>query len=128
MKLLTLAALAVALGFGQSNDCDTLEKCQEAVKANPKSSLLQYRVGEMYFQIRNFQSAANSFRESLNGDLKPEWTEVWAHVNLGKIFDATNQRERALNEYRRAIRTLDNTRGAVDAARKYIETPYNETN
>jgi len=41
---------------------------------------------------------------------------------LGKIFDATNQRERALNEYRRALRTLDNTRGALDEARKYIET------
>jgi tetratricopeptide (TPR) repeat protein len=128
MKLLTLAALSVALGFGQSNDCDTFEKCQEAVKANPNSSLIHYRIGEMNFLQRNFQGAANSFRASLNGDLKPEWTEVWAHVNLGKIFDATSQRERALNEYRQALRTLDNTRGAMDAAKKYIETPYKETN
>jgi tetratricopeptide (TPR) repeat protein len=128
MKLLTLAALSVALGFGQSNDCDTYEKCQEALKANPKSSLIRYRLGEMYFLQRNFMGAANLFRESLNGDLKPEWTEVWAHVNLGKIFDATSQRERALNEYRQALRTLDNTRGALDEVRKYIETPYKETN
>jgi len=128
MKLLTLAALSVALGFGQSNDCDTYEKSKEAVKANPNSSLIHYRIGEMYFLQRNFMGAANSFRASLNGDLKPEWTEVWSHVNLGKIFDATNQRERALNEYRQALRTLDNTRGALDAAQKYIETPYKETN
>src|SRR6185312_12417115 len=128
MKLLTLAALSLALGFGQSNDCDTYEKCKEALKANRTSSLINYRIGEMCFLQRNFMCAANSFRVSLEGDLKPEWTEVWAYVNLGKIFDATNQRQRALNEYRRALRTLDNTRGALDEARQYIETPYKETN
>jgi tetratricopeptide (TPR) repeat protein len=128
MKLLTLAALSVALAFSQSTDCDTFDKCQEALKANPKSSLIHYRIGEMSFLQRSFMGAANAFRASLNGDLKPGWTEVWAHVNLGKIFDATGQRERALNEYRQALRTLDNTRGALDEARKYIETPYKETN
>jgi tetratricopeptide (TPR) repeat protein len=128
MNLLTLAALSVALGFGQSNDCDTLEKCQEAAKTNPNSSLIDYRIGELNSKQRNFQIAANSFAKSLHGDLEPRWTEVWAHVNLGKIFDATGQRERALNEYRQAVRTADNTRGAVDAAKKYIGTPYTETN
>ncbi len=57
------------------------------------------------------QSAANEFREALNGDLEPKWTEVWAHINLGKIFDITGQRERAVNEYKLAIRTKDNTQG-----------------
>jgi tetratricopeptide (TPR) repeat protein len=126
MKLLTLAALSVGLGFGQSNDCDTLEKCQEAVKTNRNSSLIHYRIGEIYFLQRNFMNAANSFRASLNGDLQPRWTEVWGHINLGKIFDITQQRDRALNEYRLALRTKDNTRGALDAANKYIETPYTE--
>lgn len=128
MKLLTLAALSLALGFGQGTDCDTWEKCQEALKANPTSSLINYRIGEMCFLQRNLMCAANSFRASLEGDLKPEWTEVWAYVNLGKILDATDQRQRALNDYRRALRTLDNTRGALDEARHYIETPYKENN
>jgi hypothetical protein len=57
-------------------------------------------------------------------DLDPKWTEVWSHINLGKVFDISNQRDRALNEYRLAIRTKDNTRGALDEARKYTETPY----
>jgi tetratricopeptide (TPR) repeat protein len=124
MKLLALAALSAALGFGQGTDCDTLEKCKEAAKANPISSLIHYRIGEFYFLQRNFQSAANSFAAVLDGDLNPEWTEVWAYLNLGKIFDATDQRRRALNNYRRALRTLDNTRGALDEARQYIEAPY----
>ena len=124
MKLLTLAALSVGLGFGQSNDCDTFEKCQEALKTNRSSSLIHFRIGEIYFQVNNLQSAANEFREALNGDLDPKWTEVWVHINLGKIFDITEQRDRALNEYRLALRTKDNTRGALDEAKKYTEAPY----
>jgi hypothetical protein len=43
---------------------------------------------------------------------------------LGKIFDITGQRERAVNEYRQAMQTNDNTQGAQDEARKYLQTPY----
>jgi hypothetical protein len=43
---------------------------------------------------------------------------------LGKIFDTTGQRERAVNEYRQAIQTGDPTQGALDEARRYLEKPY----
>jgi len=33
-----------------------------------------------------------------------KWTEVWAHVYLGKIFDLLGQRARAVNEYSKASR------------------------
>jgi tetratricopeptide (TPR) repeat protein len=124
MKLLALAALSVGLGFCQSNDCDTLDKCQEASKANRRSSLPHFRIGEIYLLQGNYLNAANELRQSLDGDLDPRWIQAWAHVNLGKVYDATHQRERALNEYRLALRTKDNTRGALDAANKYIEAPY----
>ena len=124
MKLLTLAVLSVGVGFSQNNDCDSLDKCEEALKTNRQSSLIHLRIGEIYFQHMLLMNAANSFRASLSGDLQPRWTEVWAHINLGKIFDITGQRDRALNEYRLALKTKDNTRGALDEARKYTETPY----
>lgn len=101
-----------------------MEKCQEALKANRTSSLIHFRIAEFFFTENNLQSSANEFREALNGDLVPKWVEVWAHVNLGKIFDVTGQRERALNEYRLALRTGDNTRGALDEAAKYTKDPY----
>jgi tetratricopeptide (TPR) repeat protein len=115
MKMLPFAlvapcALTVA-AFSQSNDCDTLENCQAAIQANPQNSLARYRLGEIYFQSREWMDAANSFREALNGNRDPKWIEVWSDVNLGKIFDVTGQRDRALNEYRLAKRTKDNTRG-----------------
>ena len=79
---------------------------------------------EVFFLQNNYQSAANDFREALNGDLEPKWTEVWSHINLGKIFDITGQRERAVNEYNLAIRTKDDTQGAQEEAAKYLKTPY----
>ena len=81
-------------------------------------------MGEAFFQLRNYQSAANSFREALNGDLAPKWTEVWSHIYLGKIFDVTGQRERAVNEYQQAVRTKDTTQGAQQEAQKYLKQPY----
>lgn len=101
-----------------------LEEYQQAIDVNRISSLAHYRVGEVFFALRNYQSAANAFREALNGDLDPSWTEVWSHINLGKIFDVTGQRERAINAYQQAIRTKDDTQGAIEQANQYLKQPY----
>ncbi|HWP84251.1 MAG TPA: M1 family aminopeptidase [Terriglobia bacterium] len=101
-----------------------LEEYQKAIDINRVSSLAHYRVGEVFFALRNYQSAANAFREALNGDLDPPWTEVWSHIYLGKIFDVTGQRDRAVNAYQQAIRTKDNTEGAIDLANQYLKQPY----
>ena len=49
---------------------------------------------------------------------------VWAHIYRGKIYDLMNNRDRALNEYRQARRTKDNTMGAQEEAARYTQTPY----
>lgn len=103
---------------------EALQEYQRALEVNRISSLAHYRVAEIFFLQGNWQSAANEFREALNGDLEPAWTEVWSHINLGKIFDVTQQRERAINEYTQAIRTKDNTQGAQEEAAKYMKEPY----
>lgn len=101
-----------------------LKEYQKALEVNQNSSLAHYRIGELFFKQNNYQSAANEFRSCINGDLDPKWTEVWAHVNLGKIFDVTGQRDRAVNEYKQAIRTHDNTAGAQEEAAKYSTKAY----
>src|SRR5271156_2454291 len=101
-----------------------LAEYQKALNANPNSSLASYRIGEVLFNQRNYQAAANAYRDALRGDDEPKWTEVWSHIALGKIFDVTGQRDRAVNEYRQAVQTNDNTQGAVNEARKYLEGPY----
>lgn len=103
---------------------DALQEYQKALDINRFSSLAHYRIGEAMFRQNNYQTAANEFRESLNGDQEPKWTEVWSHISLGQIFDITDQRERSVNEYQLAIRTRDDTQGALEEARKYLEQPY----
>ncbi len=103
---------------------DALIEYQKALDINRFSSLAHYRMGEAMFLMNNYQGAANEFRESLNGDRDPEWTEVWSHINLGKIFDITGQRDRAVNEYQLAVRTRDNTQNAQDEASRYLASPY----
>ncbi len=103
---------------------DALKEYQKALEVNRGSYLAHYRVAEIFFLQNNYQSAANEFRESLNGDLDPKWTEVWAHIKLGNIFDVSGQRDRAVNEYNHAIRTRDNTQSAQEEAAKYLKAPY----
>jgi len=103
---------------------EALKEFQKSLDINKNSSLAHYRIAEVFFLQHNYQSAANAYREALNGDGIPRWTEVWSHVQLGKIFDLTGQRERATNEYRQALQTNDNTQNALDEARKYLQKPF----
>ncbi len=124
-------AVAIRKGeqFAEVSDFDeALKQYQAALEVNRNSSLGHYRVAEIFFLRNSYQSAANEFREVLNGDLEPKWTEVWTHINLGKVFDITGQRERAVSEYNQAIRTKDNTQGAMEEAAKYVKEPYKRPN
>jgi len=108
----------------QGDYTGALAEYQKALDANKSSSLASYRIGEVFFTQRNYQSSANSFHDALRGDGDPRWTEVWSHIWLGRIFDVTGQRERAINEYRLAVQTNDNTQGALNEARALMQTPY----
>ena len=108
----------------QGDLAGALAEYQKALDANPQSSLASYRIGEVLFTQRNYQASVNAYRDALRGDDEPRWTEVWSHIQIGKIFDITGQRDRAVNEYRLAVQTNDNTQGAVNEARLYLQKPY----
>jgi tetratricopeptide (TPR) repeat protein len=111
-----------ALAQGDRNTA--IAAYQKALVVDRGSSLANYRLAEVYVAQKNYQAAANSFRDCLRGDGDPKWTEVWSHVNLGRIFDIASQRERAVHEYRLALQTHDNTQGAMNEARALMEKPY----
>jgi aminopeptidase N len=121
------ASIQRGQGLTQQGDlAGALLEFNKALDVNKNSSLAHYRIAEVFFLQRNFQAAANAYRECLNGDGEPRWTEVWSHIQLGKIFDVTGQRERATNEYRQALQTNDNTQGALDEARKYLQKAFEQ--
>jgi len=121
--------VAVAIRKGEqfmelSEFGDALKQYMRALETDRGSSLAHYRIGEVYFLQQSWQSAINEFREALNGDLQPKWTEVWSHIHMGWIYDISAARDRAVNEYNLAIRTKDDTQGAQAEAAKYLKTPY----
>jgi aminopeptidase N len=105
---------------------EAIKQYQEVLQLNKNDSLAHYRIGENLLRLRNYNAAVEAFRDALNGDLQPKWVDVWSHLMLGRIFDVTGQRDRALNEYQRALQTNDNTQHAIDLANQYIQKPYTE--
>lgn len=122
--LIKVAILRGQQALAQGDTAGAIAEYQKALNQDRGSSLANYRLAELFFNQRNYQAAANSFRDCLRGDLNPRWTEVWSHIYLGRIFDVTGQRERAVNEYRQAIQTNDNTQGAMNEARASLQKPY----
>ena len=97
---------------------------EKALQTNPRKSLAHYRIGEVLYEQFNLQSAANAFREALNGDKDPKWIETWSYIFLGKIYDILSQRQRAMAEYTKAVNTKDDTFGAQTEAKTWLDKPF----
>src|ERR1700726_597284 len=107
---------------------DAIGQYQRALSIQPNRPLANFRMGEAFFYQKNYQAAANAFREALQTVPEPseKWSEVWSHIYLGKIFDMLGQRERAVNEYSKAKQTNDDTGGAQQVAEGFLKKAYSE--
>ena len=101
-----------------------IEEYEKATAMNARSSLAHFRLGETFFMQHSYSNAANSLRDSLNGDLKPEWVETWVHIYMGKVYDILGQRERAKAEYQKAINSKIDYNGAQEEAQRYLDEPF----
>ncbi len=112
----------------QGNYYTAIQQYQRALSIQPGRPLANFRMGEAFFYQKNYQAAANAFRESLQAVPEPseKWTEVWSNIYLGKIFDLLGQRERAVNQYSKAKQTNDDTGGAQQEAERWLKKPYSE--
>jgi tetratricopeptide (TPR) repeat protein len=125
------ARAAVARGeelAEQGRFYDAIAQYQRALTIQPNRPLANFRMGEAFFYQKNYQAAANAFREALQTVPEPseKWTEVWSRIYLGMIFDLLGQRERAVNEYSKAKQTNDDTGNAQQIAEGYLKKPYSE--
>ena len=107
---------------------DAIGQYQKALAIQPNRPLANFRMGEAFFYQKNYQAAANAFREAIQAVPEPaeKWTEVWAHIYLGKLFDLMGQRERAVNEYSKAKQTNDDTGGAQAEIDRLLKKAYTE--
>jgi tetratricopeptide (TPR) repeat protein len=123
-QLLRTAILKGQQLVAQGDSAGAAAEFQKALQANSQSSLANYRMGDLLYAQRNYQASVNYYRDALRGDGEPHWTEVWSHIQIGKIYDLTGQRDRAVNEYRQAVQTNDNSQGAVNEAQQWLQQPY----
>src|SRR6267143_1621012 len=125
------ARAAVARGeelAEQGRFYDAIAQYQRALSIQPNRPLANFRMGEAFFYQKNYQAAANAFRDSLQTvpEAAEKWTEVWGHLYLGKIFDLLGQRARAVHEYSKAKQTNDDTGGAQQVAEQLLKKAYTE--
>jgi len=107
---------------------DAIGQYQRALSIQSNRPLANFRMGEAFFYQKNYQAAANAFRDALQTvpEAAEKWTEVWSHIYLGKIFDLLGQRARAVNEYSKAKQTNDDTGSAQQLAEQFLKKAYSE--
>ena len=119
--LVIACCVSVAPAIGQPPQ-DPLDRYKTDLVGNPQSSEAHFRLGEAYLLENDFQSAASEFQKATFVDPNARWTEVWAHINLGKVYDITGRCASALNEYRAGLRTGDDSFGAQAEIQDYLTT------
>jgi aminopeptidase N len=107
---------------------DAVKQYEDALNLQANNALASFRMGEAFFYQKNYAASAQAFRNSLDGetDSTTKWVDVWAHIYLGKIYDISGDRTRAVNEYSKARQTNDDTSGAQAEAQNGLKHPYQE--
>ncbi|MCW5967143.1 MAG: hypothetical protein KIT57_01395 [Blastocatellales bacterium] len=100
------------------------QQFQAAIKLNRGLSWAWYNLGMLYMIQRNYTKSLDAFDQALNGNLRPDWVEVWSYIYRGNAWDALGNRERAVAEYNRAVSNGNNYNNAQAVAQEYISSPF----
>jgi aminopeptidase N len=110
--------------YREGQYADAQRQLEEALKLNRSSSWIYYHLGLLYLEQQNYQLALDNFQAALDGDVTPSWIEAWARIKRGNAYDAQGDRNRAVNEYNKAVQTGITYDNAPQAARAFLATPY----
>jgi aminopeptidase N len=110
--------------FREQEYVEAEQQFQAAIKLNRSNSWAWYNLGLLYMQQRNWKKALDAFEQTLNGNVKPDWIEVWSYIYSGNCWDMVGQRERAVAEYNKAISNGNNYDNAQEAAKGFLAEPF----
>lgn len=110
--------------FKEGSFAEAQQQFEAALKLDRSNSWVYYNLGLLYLEQRNWNLAIDNFQAALNGNMKPAWIAVWAHIKSGNAYDARGDRARAVAEYKKAVQLGDNYDNAQKAAQRYIATPF----
>ncbi len=110
--------------FREQEYVEAEQQFQAAIKLNRGNSWAWYNMGLLYMAQRNWKKALDAFEQTLNGNMKPDWIEVWSYIYAGNSWDMVGQRERAIAEYNKAISNGNNYDNAQEAAKGFLAEPF----
>jgi tetratricopeptide (TPR) repeat protein len=110
--------------FKEGSYAEAQQQFEAALKLDRSNSWVYYNLGLLYLEQRNWNLAIDNFQAALNGNMKPAWIAVWAHIKSGNAYDARGDRARAVSEYKKAVQLGDNYDNAQKVAQRYIATPF----
>jgi aminopeptidase N len=110
--------------FKEGSYAEAQQQLEAALKLDRSNSWVYYNLGLLYLEQRNWNLAIDNFQAALNGNMKPAWIAVWAHIKAGNAYDARGDRPRAVSEYKKAVQLGDNYDNAQKVAQRYIATPF----
>lgn len=110
--------------FREQEYIEAEQQFQAAIKLNRGQSWAWYNLGLLYMTQRNYSKALDAFDQALNGNLRPDWVEVWSYIYRGNGWDALGQRERAVAEYNKAISNGSDYENAQAVAQQYLQAPF----
>jgi aminopeptidase N len=110
--------------YREGQYAEAQHQLEEALKLDKSNSWVYYNLGLLFLEQRNYDPALDNFQAALDGNLKPAWIEVWAHIKRGNAYDAKGDRTRATFEYNKAVETGINYDNALAVAKQYLATPY----
>jgi hypothetical protein len=87
--------------------------------------------GRVYMAKGAYYKAEAAFNRALTAPYtdppQKARAKVWAHNFLGNCYDLLGHRDLAVAEYEQVIEMGYNIQGAMDYARKYLDTPFQES-
>jgi tetratricopeptide (TPR) repeat protein len=110
--------------FREQEYIEAEQQFQAAIKLNRGNSWAWYNLGLVYMTQRNWTKALDAFDQTLVGNLRPDWLEVWSYIYRGNSYDSIGQRERAVAEYNKAISNGNNYDNAQATAQGFLSEPF----
>jgi hypothetical protein len=110
--------------FREGQYVEAQQQFEAALKLDKSNSWVYYNLGLLYLEQRNWNQALDNLQAALDGNLKPNWIEAWAHIKRGNTYDARGDRARAVSEYNKAVSTGITYDNAQAVAKHFLATPF----
>ena len=91
---------------------------------DPSSGEALYGMGVVASIQNDREKARDFFQKALQSPSSDKSVRVWSHIYLGRLHDVEGERTEALLQYQAAIDIGDNTRNAIEVAKRGLKQPF----